>query len=290
MPRVDNDRVFEEKSCPKTVPKRDIWRQPVGMEQTEKHRRLGKDEKFRFLCHNRLSCFNTCCNDINIFLTPYDVLRMRKATQLSSGDFLKRYTVALLGNEGLPLVLLKMLEDENKNCPFVADDGCSIYRHRPWSCRMYPIFPVSSECEGFMIEKNSFCLGFNEGKQWTVDEWRVAQEIDVYDEMNEPYKEITFNDFFEKGNKLEPAKAKTIYSSCYDLDQFRRFVFQTRFLDIYDVEEDVIEKMKENEEELLLFSYRWIRFNLFGEDTLRPKDEKLNELLQSRKSDPEQII
>ncbi|MGQ9570664.1 MAG: YkgJ family cysteine cluster protein [Thermodesulfovibrionales bacterium] len=229
-------------------------------------------QKFKFSCHKGLSCFNTCCNDVNIFLTPYDVLRMRRSLWISSGEFLKRYTFTLLGEEGLPLIVLKMMEDENKTCPFVTPDGCSIYEDRPWSCRMYPVFPVSSKEEEFLIKEDPSCLGFQEEKQWTVEGWKKDQGIDIYDKMNEHYKKITLHDYFQKGNKLDSGKAKLLYKACYDLNEFRRFLFETRFFDIYDVEKEVIEKIKQEEEELLSFGYRWVRFSLFSEDTLKLKD------------------
>jgi uncharacterized protein len=240
------------------------------------------DEKFKFSCHRGLACYNTCCRDVNIFLTPYDVLRMRRGTGLSSGEFLERYTVALLGEEGLPLVVLRMMEDENKTCRFVTPDGCSIYQDRPWSCRMYPVFPISSEEKEFLIEEKASCLGFRENKQSTTREWKKDQGIDIYDQMNESYKEITHHDFFEKGNKLDSGKAKLLYTACYDLDAFKRFLFETRFFDIYDVENEVIEKIKKDGEELLRFGYRWVRFSLFSEDTLKLKDKEMDKLLQSR--------
>jgi Fe-S-cluster containining protein len=278
----------------------------MNEEYTEKHgsteltevRRLSLKDRFKFSCHKGLSCFNTCCSDVNIFLTPYDVLRMRRTLWLPSGEFLKKYTIALLGDEGLPLVVLKMMEDENKTCPFVTLDGCSIYPHRPWSCRMYPVFPISSPHlnplpqgerarvrgeEEFLIEEKPSCLGFREGKQWTIEEWKKDQGIDIYDRMNESYKDITLHDYFKKGNKLDSGRAKLLYRACYDLNEFKRFLFETKFFNIYDVEKEVIEKIKENEEELLSFGYRWVRFNLFSEDTLRLKDEEMDRLLQSRK-------
>jgi hypothetical protein len=257
----------------------------MNEEHAEKHRRLSLNEKFKFSCHNELPCFNTCCSDINIFLTPYDVLRIRRATGLSSGEFLKKYTVALLGDEGLPLVVLKMEDNESKTCPFVTQEGCSIYQDRPWSCRMYPVFPVSSKEEEFLIDENSSCLGFTEEKQWTVKEWKKDQGIDIYDRMNESYKKITFHDYF-KSNKLDSGRANLLYRACYDLNEFRKFLFETRFFDIYDVEKSIIEKIKEptegGEEELLNFGYRWVRFNLFGEDTLKLKDKEMDKLLKSR--------
>jgi len=287
------------------------------MNEENTKKRLSLDDRFRFSCHKALSCFNTCCNDVNIFLTPYDVLRMRKSIWLSSGDFLKIYTIALLGEEGLPLVVLKMMEDENKSCPFVTPDGCSIYQDRPWSCRMYPVFPDSSNEthmfqsntkdneenpplppfskggmggfsgeEEFLIKGDPSCLGFGEERQWTVEEWKKDQGIDIYDKMNESYKEITLHDYFSasgEGNKLDQGKSKMLYMACYDLDEFKRFLFGTRFFDIYDVEKEVIEKIRKDEEELLSFGYRWIRFNLFSEDTLKFKDKTLDKLLQAKR-------
>ena len=240
------------------------------------------DEKFKFSCHRGLACYNTCCRDVNIFLTPYDVLRLRKGTGLSSEEFLKRYTIPLLGEDGLPLVVLKMMEDVKKTCHFVTPDGCSIYRDRPWSCRMYPVFPLSSEEKEFLIEEKPSCLGFRELKERSTREWKKEQDIETYDKMNESYKEITHHDYFLNGNKLDSGKAKLLYTACYDLDAFKKFLFETRFFDIYDVEQEVIEKIKENEEELLSFGYRWVRFNLFSEDTLKLKDKDMDKLLHSK--------
>jgi uncharacterized protein len=73
-----------------------------------------------------------------------------------------------------------------------------------------------------------------------------------------------------------------VYTACYDLDAFKRFLFETRFFDIYDVEKEVIEKIKNDEEELLSFGYRWVRFSLFSEDTLKLKDKEMDKLLQSK--------
>jgi Fe-S-cluster containining protein len=253
----------------------------------EKHvkerRMLSPEGRFRFSCHQGLPCFKTCCADINIFLTPYDLLRMRRAKGLSSGEFLRKYTIPLLGDQGLPLVALKMLEDEKKSCPFVASSGCEIYPDRPWSCRMYPLFPSSPKEEGFFIDEGSSCLGFKEEKWWTVQGWKKDQGIDAYDKMNESYKAITFHDFFLQGNKLDPGRTKMLYRACYDLDEFKGFIFESRFFDIYDVEKEVIERIKEDEEELLRFGYRWVKFNLFGEDTLRLKDKTFDKIMQARR-------
>ena len=250
---------------------------------------LSKQGRFKFSCHNGLSCFKTCCADINIFLTPYDLLRMRWATGLSSGEFLEKYTIPLVADEGLPLVVLKMTEDENKSCPFIAAHGCEIFEDRPWSCRMYPIFPSSSKEEDFFIKEDSSCLGCKEEKEWTIKEWKKDQGIDIYDKMNESYKEITLHTYFQKGHKLDPGRSKMLYTACYNIDEFKKFLFETRFFDIYDVEKEIIERVREDEEELLSFGYRWVRFNIFGEDTMRLKDKTFDTIMQTKRKEPDNL-
>ncbi|MBW2470259.1 MAG: YkgJ family cysteine cluster protein, partial [Deltaproteobacteria bacterium] len=98
------------------------------------------DTPFRFECSPNVACFNECCRDLNQFLYPYDILRLKKRLALSSGDFLKRYTTQHIGPEsGLPVVALKPADAERLTCPFVTPDGCRVYSDRPASCRMYPL-------------------------------------------------------------------------------------------------------------------------------------------------------
>lgn len=244
------------------------------------------DEKFQFACHQGLECFNRCCRDLNIFLTPYDVLRLRRATGLSSQEFLQKHTETFLGEDGIPLVVLKMLPDDKESCPFVTPDGCSVYADRPWSCRMYPVFPMSREEVEFLIEKLPTCLGFQEPRALSVRQWKEEQDIVTYDKMNKPYKDITQHEFFQYGNVLDSGKAKLLYTACYDLDTFRKLIFESRFLEKYDVEDETIERMRNDDEELLNFAYRWIRFSLFSEDTLRLRDKDMDKLLHSRLKTP----
>ena len=53
--------------------------------------RLTPKDTFSFKCHNSLSCYNKCCRDVNIFLSPYDVLRLKNALNCTSGTFLDKY-------------------------------------------------------------------------------------------------------------------------------------------------------------------------------------------------------
>jgi len=66
---------------------------------------LTLENDFRFKCHKGLNCFTRCCCNITIFLTPYDILRMKNSLNISSGEFLANYTVSMIGDSGLPVVL-----------------------------------------------------------------------------------------------------------------------------------------------------------------------------------------
>jgi uncharacterized protein len=56
--------------------------------------------------------------------------------------------------------------------------------------------------------------------------------------------------------------------ACYNLDQFRRFVFESTFLQRFEVPEETIKRMKTDDGELLKLSLSWLKFPLFGEKSL----------------------
>ena len=54
-------------------------------------RQIGPDDTFAFRCHAGLACFNRCCRNLNLFLYPYDVLRLRRNLGISADDFIERH-------------------------------------------------------------------------------------------------------------------------------------------------------------------------------------------------------
>jgi Fe-S-cluster containining protein len=93
--------------------------------------RLAPDDHFCFQCDRSIECFTRCCNDVTIVLTPYDALRMKRALQMDSSEFLEKFTLSPFAkDQKIPAVVIKM-DPETKNCPFVSTEGCSIYDNRP---------------------------------------------------------------------------------------------------------------------------------------------------------------
>ena len=129
---------------------------------------LAAESVFRFACRNTLPCFTQCCRDVNIYLTPYDVLRMRKALGMGSEEFLARHTRHFLAaRTSIPVVQLAM-DPETLTCRFVTEEGCSIYADRPWACRMFPLDITPVEGEYRTIAGKERCLGLLENATRTV--------------------------------------------------------------------------------------------------------------------------
>ncbi len=206
--------------------------------------RLTLDDTLTFCCGRDLDCFTHCCADVSIVLTPYDVLRMKNALHIDSSEFLARYTISpFTRDQKFPAVLLKM-NPETRRCLHVSENGCSIYASRPWACRMYPLGmaepdrPTPTDRAFHFLLREDICHGHGVGRKFTVREWIDEQGIEEYEMNAAPFKELMFHPFWEGDDPLTPAQMDMYYMACYDLDRFRRFVFETRFLELFDVDED----------------------------------------------------
>jgi Fe-S-cluster containining protein len=249
-------------------------------------RHTGAD-RFQFSCFKGISCFNKCCADVNIFLSPYDVLRMKNRLGITSDEFLRRYTLLPTDqNQKYPAVLLEMTHTEDKHCSFVsAEEGCTIYADRPWACRMYPAglaSPGQNQSEGndkefYFLIKDTFCRGHEQEQEWSYQEWLGSQEIGPYKEMGELFKELATHEWFEGGKDLSPEKIEMFFTVCYNLDAFRRMVFESSFLEKFEVDEALQERIRHDDVELLRFGFDWLKFSLFGEPTMTIRPSVLAE-------------
>ncbi|KJS30119.1 MAG: hypothetical protein VR64_17505 [Desulfatitalea sp. BRH_c12] len=144
---------------------------------------LSPEDRFQFDCHPRIACFNHCCRELNQALTPYDVLQLRTYLQLGWEAFLQRHAYVFAGPaSGLPVVSLVFSSSNGQRCPFVSDDGCSVYAARPTSCRLYPVMRAlhRSRADGhltvhYALLKEPHCHGFEQNRTQTVGEWIAGQ-------------------------------------------------------------------------------------------------------------------
>jgi Fe-S-cluster containining protein len=254
------------------------WNQAVPAEPDllRDRRKLAADETFPFSCHSGLPCFNRCCADVNILLTPLDVLRLARRFGMTTTEFLDRHALLPVTKDlQLPVVLLKMSDQPDKRCEFVGPEGCTVYDDRPWACRMYPVgmaIPparagVEPEPVYFLFE-DDFCQGHGETAEWTVARWRADQGVPEQEELESGFREIVSHPWFIGGRKLDPRRMEMFFTACYDLDKFRSFVFDSTFLERFELEPELVERIRTSDRDLLQFAFLWLRFALFAEPTM----------------------
>lgn len=228
---------------------------PVAAE--EEYITLKESDPLHFKCHANLPCFTQCCRDVNIYLTPYDVLRMRKKLGIGSNEFLTKYTRHFLAKKThLPIVQLAM-DAKSLYCKLVTDEGCSVYQDRPWACRMYPLDLTNQEGEYKAIVSQQRCLGLKESALVTVKEWLVGQGIEPYRMMEEIFQSVVPFELISSG-KMEPGVGKLLFLA-YDLDQFTAMLKDDRFRSFYELDDETIRRVEEDEEALLRLAFRYIR-------------------------------
>ncbi len=226
------------------------------------------DDTFNFQCGPEVECFNTCCRDVTIFLNPADVGRLRTALGMSSFDFLRKHTVQVVSETiGIPAAVLKMKDDEEKRCPFVTPQGCSVYEARPYSCRMYPL-DTDDGIEYRFIVAPTTCRGLNGSRAITVEQWRESQGLLFYDDIDHDLKDVMYAEELWEDKITDPRMQDMIFMALYDPDRFREFVFKSSFLKKFAVDEDILEKIRSDDMALLYFAGEWLRFSLFGKRRL----------------------
>lgn len=233
---------------------------------------LARDDQFQFACGPDVPCFNACCRDLNQFLTPYDIYRLKSRLELSSRAFLSRYTVTHLGPQtGLPVISLKAVPDEDLQCPFVSDAGCRVYEDRPSSCRTYPLARAITRSretgevtEHFALIREDHCSGCEQARTQTVKEWIEDQELDVFNQFNDMLMDV-----ISMKNQYHPApldlrEQRMFHMALYDLDDFRQHLQEHGLPDDPEVAEEGRIEILDDDVKLLEFGHRWIKQALFG--------------------------
>ncbi|MDY6953672.1 MAG: YkgJ family cysteine cluster protein [Thermodesulfobacteriota bacterium] len=237
---------------------------------------------FQFDCHPGVPCFTLCCMDVDMYLYPYDIIRMKKGLGMRSDEFLKKHTFsAFRDNPFFPSVMLKVEEAPKRHCPFLVSGGCSIYEDRPSSCRTYPLERAVARIPGqdrredhYFLKQAPHCLGHREEKEWTVEEWLTDQGVKPYNEMNDLWVDIDTifrNNPWGRGEKGSK-KLRMAFMACFNVDLFRDFVFGSSFLARFDVTEERMEQMKEDDVEMMTFGFDWVAYFLTGKPTLAVRE------------------
>lgn len=233
----------------------------VSLYQEEKPEALSLESKFRFHCHAGLACFNRCCHTPTILLSPYDLLRLRQALGLTSGEILSRYTIR--GTEdasNLPLVFIDAFSSAGGGCPFLGPEGCAVYAHRPAACRLFPITMGSQLTEAGVIDhyfyrRLDYCRGGDADLEWTVAAWQADQGFSEYDQGRREWLEILLRTGLK--GPVEAGIQDLAATIAYDLDQFRQMIPNLPIAP--DLADQPRADLLTDDLALLKFSYRYLQ-------------------------------
>lgn len=253
---------------------------------------LALDDTFQFHCRKGIACFNKCCENIDILLTPYDVLRLKTRFGITAREFIDAYTVDFaMDGHGMPGLKLRTKEASNA-CINLTPEGCGVYADRPAACRYYALGLVSmrkkdasTEEDGYFVVKENHCLGHQEPVVQTVAEYRRDQGVDEYDEINREWRQIILKKRSSGPTVGKPSQRslELFYLASYDIDGFRDFVASTGFNEVFDLDPAFMQELLQDDLKLLQFGFRLLKQVLFGERTIALKTDAAEKRIERYK-------
>ncbi len=229
---------------------------------------IEKDTVFKFSCHKDLDCYTECCRLLELTLSPYDILRLRRATGLSSTIFLHHYVIVEeSAEEFFPQFFLTMLDDGRASCPFVSLNGCTVYPNRPGACRAYPLGRACRQMasgrseENFILIREQHCHGFIEEVHQTAEQYCSDQGLAEYNKFNDILASLLKHPRIHERGPLEPAEKDLILLLLYDMDQLRTELLKNQVVDITPI--TTYSLLSKSDEDLLLWAVDWLKQRLF---------------------------
>jgi uncharacterized protein len=246
----------------------------------------------QFQCRKGIDCWNACCSNIDISLTPVDILRLSRRLDISTTEFLVQYTFPYeLEPNGIAGVKFKPVENGSA-CQFMRPEGCDVYSDRPTACRYYPVALLSmrrsdeyTDRNAYALVKEPHCHGHNEPRHLSIEDYRQEQGVVEYDELGRGWRQLVLKKKSSGPTIGAPSKRslQLWFMACYDLDRFRDFVASTAFNEVYDIPWDEMQKILSTDSELMLFAFRFLRQTMFGEETIIMKTDALDKHLARKR-------
>jgi uncharacterized protein len=253
---------------------------------------LEGNAEIQFRCRKGITCWNACCSNIDISLTPYDILRLSRRLGLSTTEFLQQYTFPYeLEKEGIAGVKFKPIENASA-CQFMRPEGCNVYEDRPTACRYYPVALLSlrrsdeyTDRQSYAIVKEAHCLGHQEPRTLTIEEYRQEQGTPEYDELARGWRQLVLKKKSSGPTVGKPSKRslQLFFLACYDLDRFRAFVASESFADTYEIPDEELKNILVDDKETMLFGFRFLRQVMFGEETIKMWSDAMEKRLARKK-------
>ncbi len=240
----------------------------------------------QFRCRKGIACWNACCSNIDISLTPVDIVRLKQRLGLASWEFLKDYTLPYeLEKDGIAGVKLRPVEGGTA-CRFMTPEGCSVYDDRPTACRYYPVALLSLRKQDESVDRQAYaivqephCLGHAEPLTQTIDAYRAGQGVTGYDDAARGWRQLILKKKSSGPTIGKPSRRslELFFMTCYDVDRFRSFVASEAFAGMFEVPDEDLRDALVDDLALLQFGWRFLRQVLFGEMTIPMRGEAVEQ-------------
>lgn len=246
----------------------------------------------QFQCRKGIDCWNACCSNIDISLTPVDILRLSRRLGISTTEFLMQYSFPYeLEPNGIAGVKFKPVENGTA-CQFMRPEGCDVYSDRPTACRYYPVALLSmrrsdeyTDRQSYALVKEAHCHGHREPRSLTIDEYRQEQGVVEYDELGRGWRQLVLKKKSSGPTVGAPSKRslQLWFMACYDLDRFRAFVASDPFAETYEIPDEEMKEILLDDANLMEFAFRFLRQVMFGEETIKMKADAFDKRLSRKR-------
>ena len=169
-------------------------------------------KKWKHLLGFRCTCCGNCCREPIVLVTDQDIKRIMKHTDQEAKDIVNFYKPSEIEwskskpgwikfKKGRRIMGLRRNED---GCQYLgSDEMCTIYEHRPITCRRYPYnveFNGKGQVDFLSISDSVECPYELDGEN---DPEEIKALCDWEEEEENPY-----NDLVDKWNESEKSKGK----------------------------------------------------------------------------------
>jgi len=222
-----------------------------------------------------------CCRKLELYLFPYDILRLKNRLRMHSADFMRKHVRIAGGSHPyFPAVMLNMADNSKATCPFLGDRGCEVYGDRPSACRTYPLERAVEKTgeagrlrEHYFMTHHAYCRGHEEEFLYSVSQWERDQGLYEYNLMNDLWAEV--DAFFAinpwQGEGSAGPRQQLAFMVCYNIDDFRGYCRQHKLTGSFRLDKDRRRRIELDDAELLRFGFDWLQFVLGGRPTLTPR-------------------
>lgn len=174
-----------------------------------KMKKVGEGGTFHFECTRS----GECCRHMEIFLNPYDILRMAKALDTTTIQVIQDQLLFLENRQqGILKPVLKAAREGV--CEFNSNRLCRIHRDRPLPCRLFPIARID---EDFHLQQVSYCKGLASQREQDVDTYIQEEEAQEHLDAAKPYHRV-MRTYVTMDGLLDQETKDLFHTVLYDFD------------------------------------------------------------------------